>query len=399
MVDICFFGDIFIVTRTGWIDRGVMRLDRESIKSHYPCWRLIYGWVYPWPYYVIGYLTNNNTVYLILLIPKVMRLLRLGEAYQVIRSHLVYINARSHMFTLCITLLTVVHLFACLAWLLGHTEREQGVMSNWLDEYDLIDKVPFEQYFRFFYFMLATVTTIGYGDVHAVTFAEMLFVVFCEIVGVFIYNYIVSNFVVILSDPSRQRFLAKWKRVYRTFRSRGLTDKGLKEMLWYYEYIWVHDKNRELFYENTRQLMPIGLQKRIRLALHVSLFRSMGSVNDSPGHEATLERIAIALRPRIFTPGDTLARAGRVSKSLFFVTRGRVQVVSNTGVLVTAFDGDNTAVFGEMSIIDHGRESCTYIAETYVEAFELTSADYERIMHIDPTVRLRRGIHRLTDAL
>jgi hypothetical protein len=395
IIDVFFVVDIFVVTRTGYIDHGVMRLDRESIRAHYPRWRFIYGWIYPWPYYLIGYIARVNIVYLIFMTLKLMRLLRLYEAYHVIRTHLVYISAKSHMFTLVLILLTVIHLFACLAWLLGHFEHEKGVMHNWLDEFGLIDCSTFEQYFRLYYFMLSTVTTIGYGDIHAVTVREMLFVIFCELVGVFIYQYIVSSFVVILTDPSRQRFLAKFQRVYRTFRSRGLSDQALTDLLRYYEYIWEHDRNREFFYENTRRLMPDGLQKRIHLAIHLSLFSGVRSLQGV--EEAVLEKIAIALHPRIFTPGDIIAKAGHTSKSLFFITRGQVQAITGAGTLVNAFDGRNTAVLAERSIVERGTEACTYIAETYVEAFELTAKDYERITATEcpSLLALRRGLHRV----
>jgi hypothetical protein len=49
--------------------------------------------------------------------------------------------------------------------------------------------------------------------------------------------------------------------------------------------------------------------------------------------------------------------------------------------------------------VDRSKEVCTYIAETYVEAFELTAKDYDTIMAMESVQpgTLRIGLHRVAE--
>jgi hypothetical protein len=366
-----------------------MKLDEASIRAHYPDWRRLYGWIYPWPLYVIGYIVDNKTVYRALLVLKLLRVLRLWEAHQLIRTHLYYISGKSQMFTLIVTLLTAIHFFACFGWLIGWREHVAGVQSSWLDEFGLIDKSNAAQYFYMFYFMLSTVTTIGYGDIHAVTFAEMIFVIGCEVVGVFIYHYIVSTFVAIITDPSRQRFLARFRRVYRTFKWRNIPDSVLIYLLRYYEFVWNRDRNREFFYENARKLMPEGLQKKIRLAIHLPLFSHLKTFCDISDMDA-LEKFALAMKPRVFTPGDVLLQRGKISNSLFFVTCGRLGYHTENNEFVTGLDATNSCLVGENSMIYGKKEGYSLIAQSYVEALEITKEAFNAIVDSHPDLKNRK---------
>jgi hypothetical protein len=299
-------------------------------------------------------------------------------------------NGKTQMFILVCVLLTIVHLFACFGWALAYWEHLNEQHDNWLDYAGLLELSPADQYLQLFYFMLTSVLTVGYGDMLPRTFAEMVFIIVVELVGVFMFDYTVSNLVAIIADPTRRRFLAKFRRVHRTFKWRNLDPRALEDMLHYYEYIWERDRNREFFYENARKLMPEGLQKRIRLAIHLSIFRKIPTLSDLD--QETLEKIAIALHPRIFTPGDILVKAGRASRSLFFVTRGRIQAFSSAGLPVAGFEADGNTVLGENSILNRRREACTLWAETYVEAFELTGREYEDIIAAHPGLENPRGV-------
>jgi hypothetical protein len=82
----------------------------------------------------------------------------------------------------------------------------------------------------------------------------------------------------------------------------------MEELLKYYEYVWERDRDRADFYE-TAAKMPAGLQKRLALALHQDVFTKLGILREA--EPDALEKIAMSLRPRIFTPGDFLIKAGR----------------------------------------------------------------------------------------
>jgi hypothetical protein len=208
-------------------------------------------------------------------------------------------------------------------------------------------------------------------------------------VGVFFYNFLVSNLVSIVADPSRNSFLSKYQRVSSAFQQHKVSQESMEELLKYYEYVWERDRDRADFYETVTKL-PLGLQKRLALALHMDVFTKVDVLRGA--HEDALEKVAMALRQRVFTPGDCIVRAGKVTNRMFFVTAGKVSIISGTGMVLTSFDGASGFVLGEQSVLAGEEEQANAIAETYVESFELLKVDFDVIVASHPEVQeeLRR---------
>lgn len=373
IIDLFFLADIFIVKRTGILHYGVIEVDKKSIDESISKFRLFIYWASPWPYYLIGLFLNDIIVFRVLISLKWIRLVRLFDARHVIKDTLIYINPFSKMAMLFTTLFTLVHCFACIFWFTGHIELPG---ESWLEQAEVVGKPEMIQYFHTVYYITTTILTIGYGDIHPYTFPEICVVIVIEAIGVFFYNFLVSNMVSIVADPSRNAFLSKYQRVYNAFKWRGVSDESMKELLRYYEYVWERDRDRSDFYD-TAQKMPESLQKRIALTLHAEVFNKVAALRGAK--EEMLTQIAMSLKPRIFTPGDFLIKAGRVSNKIFFVTEGRIDVLNPTGSFIASFDGANGCVLGESSVINGTEEVTCAIAETYVEAFELNKTDLESV--------------------
>lgn len=378
IIDIFFAIDIYIVKHTGVIEYGIIRLDKKSIESRLPRWKIIIYCLSIIPYYLIGWFADNDIAFRVLVSLKALRLLRIYDAEMVIKNTLVYISSTSRMIILFCQLFTIVNLCACIFWYVGHVEIPG---ESWLIETGVYNKPPWDQYFHVIYYITTTVLTIGYGDLHPYTFAEVCVVIFVEVFGVLFYNFLISNMVSIIADPSRNIFLNKFKRIYSVFKSRGVSDLSMQNLLQYYEYIWETDRDRADFYEATSK-MPLGLQKRLELALHMDIFNRVEVFNGAS--EEALEKIALALKPRIFTPGDHLVKAGRVSERMFFIVEGTLDLITPSGALVATVDGLTGAVIGENSMMNDAEEQASAIASTYVEAYELDKKDFQSIADLHP---------------
>ncbi|EAY18967.1 cyclic nucleotide-binding domain containing protein [Trichomonas vaginalis G3] len=378
VVDSFFLADIFIVLKTGVLHRGVIKNDKDSISQTIPLWRKIIYWICPIPFYLIGYFAKNHVLYNVLLLLKVLRFFRLYDANYVIKNTLVYISPFSKISRLFTTLITIIHICACAFWYTGHVEIPN---RSWLTETFMVEKPKLIQYFHTVYYISTTVLTIGYGDLHPYTFPEVCVVICVEIVGVFFYNFLVSTMVSIVADPSRNSFLNKYMRISSVFKYRRISESSMEELLRYYEYVWEMDRDRADFFE-TAEKMPIALQKKLALALHADVFEKVEIFKNAD--EEVLQSIAMALRPRVFTPGDFLIKAGRVATRMYFVTEGKVDLISPSGSLLRVNDGYSGFVLGETSVVGGDVVESSAIAETYVEAFELTKDDFDEIAEEHP---------------
>lgn len=378
VLDAFFFADLYIIENTGVLVDGIVMSDRKSIRKHIAHWRFIIYWLSPWPYYIIGWFSNNNLVYNICVTLKAFRILRIYDARNTIRSLLEYYSLFTNIFIIFFDMVLIIHISACAFWLTGYFENSP---NSWISQTDIGSKNLWVQYFHTFYFISTTILTIGYGDFHPYTFPEMIVFVIIECIGIFFYQYVISNIVSYATSPTRSVFYLNFKNIFSVLQLRGLTDFSLSQVMTYFEFIWQKEKCRSDFYESASKL-PKGLQKRIELALHMEVFHKVRSFQNLS--EDDLQKIAILLRPRIFTPGDMLVHAGRVSKKMFFITSGKVSSYNKQGSLLGTFDGDSTLIIGETSIILGRAEQATTIADTYVEAFELLKEDYDDIQQIHP---------------
>ncbi|OHT09533.1 voltage and ligand gated potassium channel [Tritrichomonas foetus] len=393
IIDLFFLADVFISTRTGFMNFGIIELKKEFIKNYIPKWRLIIYWISPWPYYLIGYFLNSKLIYRITMTISIIRIIRLYDAYITMKRNLIDNIPLTKMAMLFTMMFTVIHVFSCAFWLTGHLELPG---PSWIDLVAGIkEESQIYQYFHTYYYITTTILTIGYGDIHPYTFPEICVIIVVEAIGVFFYNFLVSNMVSIVADPTRTGFLMKYQKIFSAFKWRGVSDESMNELLRFYEYIWDLDRDQNDFYE-TAAKMPESLQRRISLALHMEIFNRVDAFQDLP--TKVLEEVGLALKPKVFTPGDFLLKAGKVSDKMYFITEGKVDVLNACGSFITSFDGSTGTVFGESSVINGTEEVTCVIAETYVEAYALSKKDLDSIQGIHENfarVRMNRHHHEI----
>lgn len=379
-IDIFYFADLYVFYHTGILVSGIVRTDKESIMKSLKRWKKAIYWIVPWPFYIIGYLVHNDYVYNALVLIKVLRIVRLIDAHHEIRNKIIIYGAASTMYILLCYLLLIVQYLACIWWAVGNYQKGN---NTWLIQSGVAEYSKISQFFRTYYYITTTITTIGYGDLHPYNMTEMIVIIFIELIGCFYYNFFISMMVTIIADPVLLTFYRSFRSIYLTLKSQGLNDNSIHEVLVYSEYIWDKDKDRSEFYDAVSEL-PISLQKRLELALHMEVFNMVNSLKDKPDY--ALEKVAYKLKPRIFSPGENLITNGQVSQKMVFIKSGKMSAYSSTGSLVQNLDGKNGCVLGEPSLLLGRSETVTVIADTFVEAFILTKEDYDDIPEIHPQI-------------
>lgn len=147
----------------------------------------------------------------------------------------------------------------------------------------------------------------------------------------------------------------------------------------YYRYLWRqrmdHDEHEIL------ARLPPSLRTEVTLHLKrdlleaVPLFRHTG--------EDFLREVALGMHPVIFLPGDRILRAGDAGRSMYFITRGEVDILSadETRRLARLGTGD---FLGEMALVFDEPRTATARAVGYCDLYRLDRELFRRLLDLHP---------------
>jgi glucose-6-phosphate 1-dehydrogenase len=100
------------------------------------------------------------------------------------------------------------------------------------------------------------------------------------------------------------------------------------------------------------------------------------------GDPLFLSQVILALRPEVAAAGEMLIRKGDLGREMYVLVRGQVEVVDDTGkVLTTLEDG---ACFGEIALLIHTPRTASVRAKTGCDLLALDRAAFSRILHDHP---------------
>ena len=95
------------------------------------------------------------------------------------------------MFSVTISVFFLIHLVGCFWFLFAKLDDFNP--DTWVVRLGYIDKDSRTQYLASIYWALQTLTTVGFGDINAVTVTEKLISIFSMIFGVGFYSYTIGN--------------------------------------------------------------------------------------------------------------------------------------------------------------------------------------------------------------
>ena len=165
-----------------------------------------------------------------------------------------------------IIFIVLCHNLACLWFWIAKLE---GFASNtWVSRFELSEASGYTQYISAFYFIIATITTVGYGDFNAATEAEMLFCCVLMLIGVIAYSMSISALSSIISTQDQK---AKELRSRLSVLDRVRREFGLKfEFYWRLRQSLHYDVDKDM---TDKQQLLGQLPNKLRVELSTLMYR------------------------------------------------------------------------------------------------------------------------------
>ncbi|XP_025156617.1 potassium voltage-gated channel subfamily H member 2 isoform X4 [Harpegnathos saltator] len=392
IVDVTFIIDIIINFRTTFVNSNDEVVSHPGkIAVHY-----LKGWfiidlvaAIPFDLLLVGSDTDETTTLIGLL--KTARLLRLVRVARKIDRYSEY--GAAVLLLLMATFALIAHWMACIWYAIGNAERPTLKSKvGWLD---ILANDTHQFYFHnntggpsiksryitALYFTFSSLTSVGFGNVAPNTDAEKIFTIIVMLIGSLMYASIFGNVSAIIQRlySGTARYHTQMLRVREFIRFHQIPNPLRQRLEEYFQHAWTYTNGIDM--NSVLKGFPECLQADICLHLNRNLLNNCRAFEGaSPG---CLRALSLKFKTTHAPPGDTLVHRGDVLTSLYFISRGSIEILKDDIVMAILGKDD---IFGENPCIypTVGKSSCNVRALTYCDLHKIHRDDLLDVLALYP---------------
>ncbi|XP_065201656.1 uncharacterized protein LOC135832373 isoform X3 [Planococcus citri] len=399
LTDLVFILDIVVQFRTGYLEQGLMVYDSKKLALHYVKSRpFVFDLVAMIPLQLLQLKIGTNPL---LRFPRFVKVYRVYDYYYMVESRTVYPNLW-RVVNLIHILLILAHWFGCFYYLLSEAE---GFKGDWVYPYRPGDYATLtRKYLGSLYWSTLTLTTIGdlptpeTNADHNVTYRlphqrkgrykksrllqfnsnmGFVFTIVSYLIGVFIFATIVGQVGNVITNRNANRL--EFERLLdgaKTYMRHHKVPSGMKRrVLRWYDYSWSRGRIQGGGDINTALgLLPDKLKTELALHVNLSVLKKVTIFQEC--QPEFLHDLVLKMKAFIFTPGDLICRKGEVAREMFIIADGILEVISETGhVLTTMMAGDFFGEIGILNLDGLNKRTADVRSVGYSELFSLSRED------------------------
>lgn len=327
--DLIFCVDVVINFRVAYLDaeKNIIAIPSEIAKNYAQGW-LAFDVITSIPYDAIinasaideRYITLVKAVRYFKLI-KFLRITKLRKRESSLQEVLGANSVAFEVGKLLFQFFVVAHVVCCLYWIYCTSFGDK----HWYDVYDLEHASPRDQYIYTLYFVVATLSTVGYGDIVPHTPYERLAVVCICFMAGSVMGYIVAKITAAMNiaNASERSVQEKLLEV-EGYLSAKHVSSGLRALVLeqsYHKYTHASD-DRE---EEILDVLPNLLVRQIISIHHASDIRSILLFKHIKNDSMCLY-IFRKMTSAFYGAGDVIFQSGVVATEIVFLVKGEVSI-------------------------------------------------------------------------
>eukprot|EP01137_Pigoraptor_chileana_P029513 Opistho-2@14839 len=395
LLDFFFLVDMFLQFHMAFMQEGFLETDSREmavnyLRTHFTIDTLS---VFPIEFIAFAFPGYELRVLAICRLNRLLRVYRLVAYFNRKENELNANTSLVRVVKFIVYVVVLTHWIACLFYVSGcHSGRSLTCESgSWATQLlrsnrtgvHLDDSSTATRYILTLYWAVTTTTTTGYGDVVPFTNGEKVYALLVMLVGSILYGFISGSITSTMAnaDSQRVRYFTRLQAVTRYMRDQSLANDLHQRVSEYFEYLWLRNRGKDhktLFVD-----MPLTFQAEVALSINkdiidrVPLFQ-----NTDVGFQRML---SLVIKPFLYLPREFIVNKGDIGREMFFIHRGRVEVVSEDGQTIYA-TMESGSFFGEISLIFSVPRTASIRAATHCDLFVLTKRDLDSVLHHYPEI-------------
>ena len=302
----------------------------------------------------------------ILLLVRMLRIYHIFPFLEKTRKKELFNPGLVRLFFTIFVVLIIAHWVACGWMALGKKDPALDFFTN---------------YVKALYWCITTITTIGYGDITPSTNAQTIYTMFVQLTGAGMYGYIIGNLASMLanSDLARTQFRAKMEKIQTFMQYRDVPGELQDSIRTYYDYLW---NNRRGFDESAvLDELPSSLKLKVALHLNKEIIEKVPMFRGAS--DEFIRQIVLNLKAVLYTPGDYIFRKGEMGDQMYFISRGKVEIVSEDGATIFATLSEG-GFFGEIALLFSSERTASVRAAEYCDLYTLDKFTFDNVLQKFP---------------
>ena len=265
------------------------------------------------------------------------------------------------MIIIIFLIICVLNLATCLFIFLGFNSY-----PNWIFKLNIQDDCYTNIYLTSVYFIIVTITTVGYGDITGGSMPEITFQILLLIVGTIAYSFTISyisNYIIKIHQKSMT-----YEKNIEILREIRLHNPNMKNSLYLEVLKTLH--NEQLFERKDKHLLfdclPYSLKNELIIEIYKPLIQNFIFFKDVDNSDFII-KVATSLKSLISIKGDVLIQEGDFIKEIIFVKSGVLGLnicidLDNLENSIKKYLGNNEigkfdVNYSKLTLINHGRNT------------------------------------------
>ena len=230
------------------------------------------------------------------------------------------VEEKSGIFFIIFILLVAIHLGSCLFIFIGRNSY-----PSWINEIKVENQSFSTIYIASVYYLITTITTVGYGDIYGTTIQEIIFQMILLILGTCTYSYIissVSNFIKKINEKSlifenRLKILNNIKLT-----NPYLEDTLYEKLLRFLRYKKNTEKNKQTTIINS---LPYSLRNTLLIEMYKPIINNF-IIFKGLENSNCIVQLVTAFKPIYGIKNDILIQEGDFIEEVIFIKTGVISL-------------------------------------------------------------------------
>lgn len=412
-----FSADIILSFNTAFYSRGVIVTDRRQIALRYVKFWL---WIdiistFPYSWAIEGKTAftgdsefvnpqSNNMLYSspmllrMLKLTRIMSLLRVAKFRKQLRELEYFLSSNQLSMVimamrLLIMMVIVSHWIACL-WIYISIDNLDSY-ENWIIAGGYINSSSMEIYVTAMYWSIASMASVGYGDVKALSTIERIVAIICIVIGSGIFTFIISNIGTLVSKQTSDAKLHRERVVkFNSFMKHNEIPPELKfKVRRYMDYIWEKRQVRMLQENDFLDLLSEPLKDAIFFHTRGKILKECTILGAFMFGQVLL-LLSRILEPRVYAPNDIIFEEGERNTEMHFIIIGLIEIMHKS--TKTVFNNLNSGdFFGQISFFTQQPRKASVHCLEFVETLTLVRSKVDVCAERFPEFKMHLDLVKL----